>query len=81
MQPLQAPKTIKVFQLLKQSGLYFSSAGSSSNANIGLGFYLTRDEAEQQRTLEVLKNSTSNDSVQYHIFELEIPNPAYRENK
>lgn len=79
MQPLQPPKTIKVFQLLKQSGLYFSSAGSSSNANIGLGFYLSREEAEQNRTMEVLKNGNG---VEYHIFELEIPNPAYRnENK
>lgn len=79
MQPLTPPKTIKVFQLLKQSGLYFSSAGGSSNANIGLGFYLTREEAEQHRTMEVLKG---NNGVEYHIFELEIPNPAYRnENK
>jgi len=76
MQPLTPPKTIKVFQLLKQNGLYFSAAGNSSNANIGMGFYLSREEAEQNRTMEVLKNSNG---VEYHIFELEIPNPAYRE--
>ena len=77
MYPLDPPRTIKVYQLLKQTGLYFSSAGTSSNTSVGLGFYLTREEAEHQRTLETLKTHNSDD--QYHIFELDIPNPAYRD--
>ena len=43
--------------------------------SIGIGFYLTRDEAEHQRTLEVLKSKTDED---FYVFELEIPNPILK---
>jgi hypothetical protein len=44
----------------------------------GPGFYATRDEAEHSRTLELLKD-TATPRSNYHVFELEIPNPAYQE--
>lgn len=78
MEPIQAPKTVKVYQLLKQSGATLSNAGISGTMSWGYGFYITLQEAEHNRTLELLKNT---DAVkpQYHIFELEIPNPTYQE--
>ena len=41
----------------------------------GSGFYATRDEAEKARTMAILSDKTDN---LYHIFELEFPNPAYK---
>lgn len=78
MEPIQPPRTVKVYQLLKQSGATLSNAGVSGTMSWGYGFYITLQEAEQNRTMELLKNT---DAVkpQYHIFELEIPNPAYQE--
>lgn len=78
MEPIQPPRTVKVYQLLKQSGATLSNAGISGTMSWGYGFYITLQEAEQNRTMELLKNT---DAVkpQYHIFELEIPNPAYQE--
>ena len=78
MESLAAPKTIKVYQLLRQSGMSFTLTGSGSAAGIGVGFYLSRDEAEHNRTMSVLKEPAGTGNVYFHVFELEIPNPAYK---
>ena len=84
MEPIRPPKTMKVYQLLKmatKTGLNISSCGTipaGSTGYIGTGMYLTLAEAEQNRTLETLKDTDSAFNT-YHIFELEFPNPAYRE--
>lgn len=78
MEPIKAPKTLTVFQLLKQTGMNFSYAGSAGSISLGLGFYFTLQEAEHNRTLEVLRDTT-NPKPRYHVFELEVPNPAYEE--
>jgi hypothetical protein len=44
--------------------------------SLGLGFFWTQTEAEHHRTMELLKDTTMPKS-QYHVFELDIPNPAY----
>jgi hypothetical protein len=80
MEPIAPPQTIKVYQLLKQSGAYLMNAGTSSGPmSWGLGFYNTLQEAEHNRTMELLKN-TDTSKPQYHIFELDLPNPAYKES-
>jgi hypothetical protein len=83
MEPIKAPKTLKLYQLIKQTGMSFTttgSSGSSATAALGIGFYLSLQEAEQNRTLEVLKDtSTGVNKPKYHVFELEVPNPAYEE--
>lgn len=81
MEPLAAPKTIKVYQLIKmstKSGLNFITTGASTTGSnyIGSGMYLTHQEAEQNRTLETLKDT---DGCKFFVFELEFPNPAYQE--
>jgi len=78
MEPLELPKTLKIYQLLKQNKLYFSPVGSSAGLinQLGIGFFLSRAEAEYSRTMEILKK-TSMDTDTYHVFELDIPNPAY----
>ena len=81
MEPLPIPKTLKVYQLIRvatKTSLNFSTTGSAAagSAYIGSGFYLTQSEAEQNRTLETLKDT---DGSKFYVFELEIPNPAYRE--
>lgn len=80
MEPIAPPKTVKVYQLLKQSGAYLTNAGASSTMTWGLGFYCSLIEAEQNRTMELLKN-TDPVKPQYHIFELDLPNPAYKESQ
>jgi hypothetical protein len=78
VEPIKAPKTLKVYQLIKQTGLNFSYSGVG--ATLGVGFYATLQEAEHNRTLELLKDTTSgNSKPQWHVFELEFPNPAYEE--
>jgi hypothetical protein len=82
MEPLPVQKTIKVYQLLKLStknGMSLNVCGTvpGNSANyIGTGFYFSQSEAEQNRTLEVLKDT---DGARFYVFELEIPNPAYTE--
>lgn len=79
MQSIAPPKTLKFYQLIKMStktNLYLSAAGSSPNNSVGTGFFHTLQEAEHIRTMETLKNT---DGDTYHIFELEFPNPAYKE--
>jgi len=81
MEPLPIPKTMRVYQLVRMStktSLNFSTTGTAAAgvAYIGSGFYLTQIEAEQNRTLETLKDVDGN---KFYVFELEFPNPAYRE--
>ena len=81
MESIAVPKSLKVYQLVKMSTkttLNFSSAGTASTgaAYLGSGFYSTLSEAEQNRTLETLKDTDGN---KFFIFELEFPNPIYRE--
>ena len=80
MEPLKPPKTFKVYSLIKQTGLLLNNVYASGTAHIqyGPGFYATRDEAELSRTLELLKD-TATPKSRYHVFELDIPNPAYQE--
>lgn len=77
MEPIKPPKTIKVFQLIKQNGLNFTYSGTGTSG-MGIGFYSTQHEAEHNRTIEVLKDITT-PKPKYHVFELDIPNPAYQE--
>lgn len=77
MEPIKPPKTLKVFQIIKQTGLVFGYAGTGTSG-MGAGFYSTLQEAEHNRTLEVLKDTT-NPKPRYHVFEIEVPNPAYQE--
>ena len=79
MEPLQAPKTLKVYQLVKQSGMVFNSDRTMSANSIGVGFFTTRDEAEHNRTLAILADTTVGRKPVWHIFELEVPNPVYQE--
>jgi hypothetical protein len=81
MESLPVPKTIKVYQLLKMTtkgSLSINTAGAATSGAgyIGHGMYLTLNEAEQNRTLETLKDL---DGSNFHIFELDFPNPAYKE--
>ena len=78
MEPIKPPKIIKIYQLVKQSGMSLSYGGSGS-IGLGLGFYSTQQEAEHNRTLETLKDITSGTKPKWHIWELDIPNPAYQE--
>jgi hypothetical protein len=61
-----------------KTSLNFSSTGTAAagSAYIGSGFYLTLGEAEQNRTLETLKDTDGN---KFYVFELEVPNPAYKD--
>ena len=78
MEPIKAPKTTKVYTLIKQSGLTLTYVGFSAlGTSPGAGFFLTSIEAEHHRTLELLKDTAVPKSL-YHVFELEIPNPAYQ---
>ena len=81
MEPIKPPKVLKIYQLMRQTGMSFSSAAVSSNPiSLGSGIFPTLQEAEHNRTLEVLKDTTTGmNKPRWHIFELEIPNPAYEE--
>ena len=77
MEPIKPIKTFKVYALIKQTGISMSYVyGGSGSSAFGPGFYGSREEAEQLRTVEILKDTSSN---KYHVFELEVPNPAYKE--
>ena len=77
--PIEQPDTLSVYMLLKQNGAYLcptsSSTSSISGTSLGVGFFWTRIEAEQHRTMEILKQVPPDNSV-FHIFELELPNLA-----
>ena len=77
MKPLAPEPYIKVYMLLKQQGLYLSTTGHVSGPLTGsIGFYQSYNEAEIARTHELLVGLNSSD-YRYHIFELDLPNPAY----
>ena len=81
MEPIRPPRTVKFYQLLKmatKNGLNIGSCGSAPANYIGPGIYLSLQDAEHQRTLETLKD-TDGGTNSYHIFELEFPNPVYKE--
>jgi hypothetical protein len=82
MESIKPPKTVKFYQLMKMStknNFTINSCGTVPSANyIGTGVYLTLQEAEHNRTLETLKD-TDGGYNSYHIFELEFPNPVYKE--
>jgi hypothetical protein len=83
MEPIKPPRTVKFYQLLRmstKSGLSIGSCGSTASGNnyVGIGMYLTLQDAEHNRTMETLKD-TDGGTNSYHIFELEFPNPVYRE--
>ena len=81
MEAIKPPKTFKVYTLLKQTGASFTyTSGSSTNVSVGMGFFLSQQEAEHNRTVEVLKDtSTGPNKPRFHVFELEVPNPVYEE--
>ena len=79
MEPIKPPKIIKIYQLIRQSGMNFTYGGAGTGG-MGIGFYSTQQEAEHNRTLEVLKDTTTGaNKPKWHIWELDIPNPAYEE--
>lgn len=79
MEPIKPSKTMKVYQLVRQTGLSFSNAPSiSTPVSLGCGFYPSLHEAEINRTNEVLKETATTKS-RWHIFELEVPNPVHEE--
>lgn len=79
MEPIKPPKTIKIYQLIRQTGLNFAVSGTGTTG-LGVGFYSTLQEAEQTRTMELLKDTTTGiNKPKWHIWELDIPNPAYEE--
>jgi hypothetical protein len=84
MEPIRPPQTLKFYQLLRmatKSGLNISNCGTipAGGTNyVGTGMYTTLQEAEHNRTLEVLKDQDGTYNS-YHIFELELPNPVYKE--
>ena len=81
MESIKPPKMFKIYALVKQTGASFTyTSGSSSSTQLGMGFFVTLQEAEHCRTVEVLKDtSTGPAKPQFHIFELEVPNPIYQE--
>jgi len=80
MEPIKPPEVLKIYQLMRQTGMNFSPAAIVSPTNLGSGIFATLQEAEHNRTLEVLKDTTSGvNKPRWHIFELEVPNPAYQE--
>ena len=80
MEPIKPPQTFKVYTLVKQTGMTMNYVYVSmpNSLNLGSGFYSTLHEAEQARTFELLKDTTV-PKPWYHVFELEIPNPVYKE--
>lgn len=84
MEAIKPPKTLKYYQLIRMStktGLNISSIGAApagGNNYIGHGVFTTLQEAEHNRTIELLKDQDAAFNS-YHVFELEFPNPAYRE--
>lgn len=81
MEPIKPPKTFKIYTLIKQTGATFSyTSGASGSTPVGLGFFVSQQEAEHNRTIEVLKDtSTGPTKPKFHVFELEVPNPIYEE--
>jgi hypothetical protein len=82
MEPLKPPEIVKVYTLIRQVGMtlnYVYTSIPNTSMNYGTGFYGTRHEAEQARVFELLKDTTTTPKPQYHVFELDLPNPAYQD--
>jgi hypothetical protein len=79
MKGIEQPKTIKAYALIKQVGHVLAMASTTGNQTLGIGFFITHEEAELHRTIEILKNSTP--QTHFHIFELEIPNVAKKDHE
>jgi hypothetical protein len=79
MRPLDAPEYLTIYMLLQQSAssMYFMATGTPSTPSMGSGMYATRDQAEQARTVALLSEKNTPPNL-YHVFELEVPNPAYK---
>jgi hypothetical protein len=75
--PIEQPDKISIFMLLKQNGVNFTPVSSSVTtiSPLGVGFFWNKEDAEQHRTMEILKMSSTDASI-LHIFELEVPNTA-----
>lgn len=78
MRPLPVEPFLKVYMLLRQDGTYLGLAGYDQNAGLGTGFFMTQSDAEMFRTRELLGQKSESTS-KYLVYELEIPNPAYKE--
>lgn len=79
MEAIKAPKTLKVYMLLRQTGLSFMPTGTAATG-MSTGFYPTLELAEQNRTLSVLADATTTGPKPiFHVYELDVPNPAYTE--
>ena len=77
MKPLLVEPFLKVYMLLKQDGTYLYPTGFDSNNNMGTGFFPSQNAAELMRTRELLTQKLDA-TTQYHIYEIEIPNPAHK---
>lgn len=78
VEPLDIPEYLKVFFLVKQQGMFFTPTGITSANYLGTGFFLSRTDAEHQRTMEYLKITEDQENTFIHIYELDVPNPAYK---
>ena len=78
MRPLPVEPFLKVYMLVKQDGTYLYPTGFDANNSMGSGFFPTQSHAELMRTRELLAQKSDSTS-QFHIYEIEIPNPAYKE--
>jgi len=77
MDPLPSPPSIAIYCLIKQDGMYFSTIYGSPISNIGMGFFLNKKEAEVLQMVETIKLAADQTHIKFHIFELDVPNPAY----
>lgn len=79
MEPIKPPKDIRIFTLVRQTGMNFTYSGTGTGT-LGPGFYSTQQEAEHNRTLEVLKDTTTGiNKPKWHVWELTVPNPAHEQ--
>ena len=75
MQALPAPETMNLYMLLRQTGMCFCPI-TIGTPSLGTGMFATRGEAEMARTVEYLRDTTTGSVL--HVFELTIPNPAFK---
>ena len=78
MESLKQTKTLTIYQLLRQDGMNFTQVLVSAAPSMGNGMFWKQEDAEMHRTFEYTKMPTGTNSI-FHVFELTVPNPAYRE--
>lgn len=78
MESLKQPKTLTIYQLLRQDGMNFAQVLVSASPTIGNGMFWKQEDAEMHRTFEYTKLAAGVNSI-FHVFELSVPNPAYKE--